>query len=62
MKLMGLREFARYMGCSLSGVQRAIETGRISHYVINGRKMINPFEAEEEWQRNTRMAMPRIGG
>lgn len=53
-KLIGLREYARLRGVSLSTVQKAIATGRISIIDFEGKKLLDPIMASEEWSRNTK--------
>lgn len=55
-RLMGLREFARYRGVGLRAVQKAIEGGRITPTLVNGRRMIDPEAASAEWDAKTRAA------
>jgi hypothetical protein len=50
MAILGLREYARHRGTSLSTVQKAIKSGRIST-LPNG--MIDADRADREWQENT---------
>lgn len=55
MALMGIREYARHRGLrSHRAVQKAIEAGRIPVVVdADGRKKINPSEADRAWAANT---------
>lgn len=55
MALMGIREYARHRGLrSHRAVQKAIEAGRIPVVVdADGRKKINPAEADRAWAANT---------
>jgi hypothetical protein len=50
MAILGLREYARHRGTSLSTVQKAIHSGRIST-LPNG--MIDSDQADREWRENT---------
>ncbi len=50
MAILGLREYARQRGTSLSTVQKAIRSGRIST-LQNG--MIDSDVADREWRENT---------
>jgi hypothetical protein len=50
MAILGLREYARQRGTSLSTVQKAISSGRIST-LPNG--MIDSDVADREWRENT---------
>lgn len=47
-------EYSRHRGCSREVVRQAIVAGRISTVPgPNGRKMINPEEADIQWKKNT---------
>src|SRR5438067_1073718 len=52
----GYRAYARYRGCALSAVQKAIATGRIKASV---EKKIDFEKADVEWALQTDMAMQR---
>lgn len=53
MDLMGFVEYSKHRGCHLKSVQRAIEAGRIGVTMRNGRAMIDPIKADEQWAKNT---------
>ena len=55
---MSLRQYSRHRGCSLSAVQKAIETGRIrtaKEETLGKRiyKYVNSIDADVDWQNNT---------
>ena len=52
-ELVGLREFARRKGVTLTTVQEALARGRISFVVIDGNKRIDADKAMKEWDDNT---------
>ncbi len=56
--LMGYREYAKYRGCALATVQRAIKDGRITDSLIiqGDRKFISVKMADELWRQNTDQA------
>ena len=41
-------------GCAASAVTKAIQEGRITTVMVDGREMIDPEVADIQWQRNTR--------
>ena len=51
---ISLREYARYIGCNLTIIRRAIQSGKIPNQAIkvnvkNSRPMIIPSIAEKLW-------------
>lgn len=46
---MGVTEYARHRGTTLTEVQEAILNGRISYTLQGTRKIINPKKADVEW-------------
>ena len=55
MALISQREYARRRGVSHVGVQRAVNSGRIS--TVDGK--IDPAQADLEWRENTDQSKPR---
>lgn len=53
--LMSQKGYSKYRGCSLSTVQRAINSGRISAAIVQveEKKFINQSKADELWILNT---------
>jgi hypothetical protein len=49
---MGLREYARYRGVSLTTVQRKIKRGLISTLKIEGKVKIDVKSADRLWELN----------
>lgn len=47
-------KYAEMRGCAASAVTKAIQEGRISTLMVDGREMIDPEVADIQWQRNTR--------
>ncbi len=59
-KLMSLREYARHRKVSLSAVQKALISERISFVIDSeGRKRIDHLVADREWTAHTNPAMVR---
>lgn len=58
--LMGLREYARHRNTSLSSVQKAIASGRITTVIIDGAKKIDPITADQDWKENTKASPTSI--
>lgn len=52
-ELMGVTAYARHRGCDLKTVIEACEANRISYIIKGTRKLIDPKEADVEWERNT---------
>jgi hypothetical protein len=46
---MGVTEYARHRGVTLTEVQEAVMNGRISYTLQGTRKIINPRKADVEW-------------
>lgn len=53
-QLMTVSAYARQRGCDEKAVRKAIEEGRISSIVVDGRKRIDPAVADIQWAQNTR--------
>lgn len=51
-ELMGSFQYAKYRNCHHQSVQKAIKSGRISHVVVDGKKMVDPAKADIEWIAN----------
>lgn len=52
--LITISDYARHRGVSQPTVSVAVRQGRISYVEINGRKMIDPEQADREWVENSR--------
>lgn len=48
--LMGIREYAKYRGCSHPAVSKAIKSGRIK---VDENGKIDPVQADRDWAANT---------
>jgi len=59
-KLMSFVEYSRHRKCHLKTVQQATEAARIGVVMRNGRAMIDPVQADEQWQRNTDQAYAKM--
>lgn len=53
-QLMTISAYARHRGCDEKAVRKAIDEGRISSIVADGRKRIDPAVADIQWAQNTR--------
>lgn len=53
MSLITPTAYAKQKGVTKQAVHRAIKDGRITFKMKNGRKMIDPRVADQEWKRNT---------
>ena len=53
-ELVTKSEYAARRGCAPSAVTRALNEGRITAIVVDGRAMIDPAVADIQWGRNTR--------
>lgn len=53
-QLLTISAYARQRGCDEKAVRKAIEEGRISCIVVEGRKRIDPAVADIQWAANTR--------
>jgi len=47
-------EYARRRGCDEKAVRKAMAEGRITPFMVNGRKMLDPKVADIQWSANTR--------
>lgn len=57
-KLLNLSEYARHRGVSRTAVHRAVQDGRISILMEEGKQLIDPVVADIQWANNTRSRAP----
>lgn len=53
MTLISFRQYAKHRGVSPEAVSKAVESGRISTVNQDGKRLIDPARADEEWAANT---------
>ena len=48
------KEYAALRGCAPSAVTKAVQAGRITLVILNGKKMVDVALADRQWSQNTR--------
>lgn len=48
------KEYAALRGCAPSAVTKAVQAGRITLVIVNGKKMVDVALADRQWAQNTR--------
>jgi hypothetical protein len=51
--MISFAQYAKRRGVSKAAVTKAAKSGRISYVEEKGRKLVDPEQADEEWEKNT---------